>query len=93
MTEVDKQLMIKGIYKSFNYADYENKPVLGDFNFRNINWDDPTTKRNRCNDQDFIDTIQNNFLTQIMDLPARGDNILDLISTSDQKAQHNQRPN
>ena len=55
--------------------------LLGDFIFCNINPDDRKTRRNI--EQDSIDTIQDNFLAQDIDLATRGDNIVDLVFTSD----------
>ena len=55
--------------------------LLGDYNFWNISWEDNSTTKNI--EQDFVDTIQHNFFTQIMDSQTRGDNILDQAFTSD----------
>ena len=79
--EVVKPRMLEKICKSINTTDNENIMLLGDYNFRNINWEDNSTKRNI--DQEFVDTTQDNFLAQIMDSPTRGDNILDLAFTND----------
>ena len=73
--------MLEKICKSINATDNEHTMLLGDYNFRNINWEDSSTKRNI--DQEFVDTIQDNFFTQIMDSPTKGDNILDLAYTCD----------
>ena len=55
--------------------------LLGDFNFRNIDWN--TEQGSRKIEQDFIDTINDNLLHQIIDTPTRGDNILDLAFVGD----------
>ena len=55
--------------------------ILGDFNFRNINWENITGDREA---EEFLNTIQNNFLKQMITEPTRGNNILDLILTKNE---------
>ncbi|XP_070560220.1 uncharacterized protein [Ptychodera flava] len=50
--------------------------IVGDFNFPGIDW--PTQLSDK-HGEDFMDTIQDNFLVQYVDFPTRGNNCLDLI--------------
>ena len=52
--------------------------ILGDFNHGTINW---ATSEAEARDKDFLDTMQDCYLTQHI----RGDNILDLVFSSEQK--------
>ena len=74
--EVDEEEMLSRINQSINQIDIENTVLLGDFNFRNVDWQEETCTRTI--EQNFIDTINDNLLTQIVTEPTRGDNILDL---------------
>ena len=63
--------------------------VTGDFNFPCINWTDFSMKKgfNRNTIESakhFLNFIQNNLLSQIVNLPTRGENILDLCATNEQ---------
>ena len=63
-----------------------NLIIMGDFNYPDINW-----STNNCNSQaseQFVDTIHNMFLSQIVEQPTRGNTILDLILTSDTNMTH-----
>ena len=79
--EVDEEEMLNRINQSINLIDIENTVLLGDFNFRNIDWQEETCTRTI--EQNFIDTINDNLLTQIVTEPTRGDNILDLAFVAD----------
>ena len=54
--------------------------ILGDFNFPEIRWDDGIGMGGNA---EFLDTIEDNFLTQLVEDPTRGNNILDLVFVSD----------
>ena len=56
--------------------------MLGDFNHGTINW---ATSVAEARDQDFLDNMQDCYLTQHIREPTRGDNILDLVFSSEQK--------
>lgn len=55
--------------------------IIGDFNFPDIDWDSicGNTEGSRI----FISCVQDNFFTQLVDKATRGQNILDLILTTD----------
>jgi hypothetical protein len=57
------------------------KIVVGDFNFGSIDWD---TLHSGNDARDFVDLIQDCFLTQVVKKPTRGENILDLVLTSNE---------
>ena len=82
--EVDEDFMLEKINSSINAIDNQNVLLLGDFNFRNINWENETFTRPI--EQSFIDTINDNQLQQIIDIPTRGENILDLAFVGDASA-------
>lgn len=54
--------------------------VMGDFNFRNINWE---TGEGGGDSAKFLDVVNDLFLTQHVRKPTRGENILDLVFTSE----------
>ena len=58
----------------------QNIVVIGDFNFQNLNWRNVETldESHRV-----IKCIGNNFLTQVVKHPTRGENYLNLILCSD----------
>ena len=82
--EVDEEYMLHKIKSSIDEIDNQNVILLGDFNFRNINWRNNTCAREL--EQSFINCIEDNLLTQIVDEPTRGRNILDLAFVGDLSA-------
>ena len=70
--EYDK-LMINEINSACN----SNTLILGDFNLPTINWD--THEVNNEEGRLFMECCQDNFLTQFVEKPTRGKNILDLV--------------
>ncbi|XP_050709044.1 uncharacterized protein LOC126993921 [Eriocheir sinensis] len=58
---------------------YRNVCVIGDFNYRNIEWD---TLSGDQEAQDLLDVIQDSFLKQLIRTPTREENILDLLLTN-----------
>ena len=54
--------------------------ITGDYNYRNIDWKQLTCGSESDN---FLDTMQDCFPTQLVDKPAGKDNLLDLVITSD----------
>ena len=67
----------KIIYDEITKAARSNTTcVVGDFNYRNINWDNLTGD---IETEDFLDMVQDNFLYQHVREPTRGNNILDLV--------------
>ena len=71
--------MMEKINKSISKIDTTKVILAGDFNFRRINWES-CTATNKI-EKSFLDTLSDNLLTQIVDKPTRGNNILDLIIT------------
>ena len=57
---------------------YRQVCILGDFNFRNIDWGNITGDREA---EEFLNVVQNNFLKQVIREPTRQGNILDLVLT------------
>ena len=53
---------------------------MGDFNYRNIDWEHLNSD---FEGKDFLDIVQDNFMTQFIHNPTRGENILDLILGSE----------
>ncbi|KAK8741935.1 hypothetical protein OTU49_002018 [Cherax quadricarinatus] len=58
---------------------YENVVLMGDFNYRHIDWSNLT---GNLESGDFLDTIQDCFLKQFVTEPTRGNNLLDLVLAS-----------
>ena len=60
----------------------ENKQcvIIGDFNHRTIDWDIPRAEHA---DQEFLEAVQDCYLTQHVREPTRGENILDLILSTE----------
>ena len=61
---------------------YKNVIVCGDFNYPCINWN--LLHASTTSGQMFLDAILDSYLVQVIDKPTRGDNILDLILTSNE---------
>ena len=80
-TEEDEAQILEKINKSIDSIDTQNCLLLGDFNFRKIDWNSQTGTSTLENS--FIDTINDNCLTQIVTDPTRGNNILDLVFVGD----------
>ena len=61
----------------------ENKQcvIIGDFNHRTIDWDIPRAEHA---DQEFLEAVQDCYLTQHVREPTRGENILDLILSTEE---------
>ena len=54
---------------------------MGDFNYNDINWN--TLSGHSSNSQEFVETINDLFLTQHVKKATKGQNILDLIFSSE----------
>ena len=61
-------------------AAHQDCVILGDFNYPDINWE---TSIGHEENTEFLETIADSYLTQLVEDPTRGDNILDLVFTSD----------
>ena len=55
--------------------------ICGDFNHMSIDW---RTLQAGAEGESFVELVQDCFLTQHVDCPTRGDNILDLVLTSEE---------
>jgi len=71
----DRQLMITEIKNVCTKK--ENVILCGDFNYPGINWTTLHTDNNH--NQQFLDCVQDCFLTQLVTEATRGENILDLV--------------
>ena len=55
--------------------------IIGDFNHRTIDWDIPRAEHA---DQEYLEAVQDCYLTQCVREPTRGENILDLILSTEE---------
>jgi exonuclease III len=60
---------------------YDNLLIVGDFNLPNISWDSNNNAFG-ANEMSFVDALHDHYLSQIINIPTRGSNILDLVITS-----------
>lgn len=60
-------------------ARFRNLCIMGDFNYRNIDWSNNTGDNVS---EEFLELINDNFLRQLINEPTRENNILDLIITN-----------
>ena len=60
-------------------ARYNNVCIMGDFNYRGIDWNRVTGDGNA---EEFLNVIQNGFYQQLIREPTRQGNILDLVFTN-----------
>ncbi|XP_050792311.1 uncharacterized protein LOC127042868 [Gopherus flavomarginatus] len=73
--------MDRDLFNVFNEVNTKGKCVImGDFNFPDIDWRTSACKNNRG--QIFLDVIADGFLHQVVEVPTRGDAILDLVLVS-----------
>ena len=61
---------------------YSNILICGDFNFPKIRWKSPTVTSSGTDEIQFIDQLDDFYLTQLNTLPTRGSNVLDLVITN-----------
>ena len=69
------------LYSAIRLASAQQVLIMGDFNFPHINWSN--LESNDKSNKQFIDLIQDCYLTQHVLDPTRGSNILDLVLTSE----------
>ncbi len=67
------------ICNSIREIDNDNILLVGDFNLRDINWE--TWEASTAPSKQFLETLEENDLTQLVDKPTRGNNIIDLVIT------------
>ena len=60
---------------------YNNVCIMGHFNYKRIDWDSMTG--DRCSEE-FLNVVQNGFITQLVREPKRQGNILDLVFTNNE---------
>ena len=60
---------------------YNNVCIMGDFNYRGIDWDSMTGDRST---EEFLNVIQEGFFKQLVREPMRQGNILDLVFTNNE---------
>ena len=68
--------------------------IMGDFNFPNINWTTSICSPSHGREQHesgeaLLNFITHNMLSQLVDKPTRGTNILDLFLTNNERIIHN----
>ena len=80
----DERILEETIKKACNK--YKNVLITGDFNHGSINWN---TFEAKSDDKSFLDTTLECYLIQHVEEPTRGDNILDLVLSSNEQAVHN----
>ena len=77
------------LFETLKVVSDETVLIMGDFNFPNINWD--LKSAGNCSSNKFLDCIQDCFLWQHVDVATRGDNILDLVLSSEENIVENLR--
>ena len=66
-----------------NYCNFKMPVVVvGDFNYPNIDWSVPVNTGSMCSSL-FLTSILQNGLTQLVNLPTRGNHCIDLVMVSD----------
>ena len=68
------------LFNIINGVSSQDTIIMGDFNYPDISWDDGTAG---AKGRDFFNLLQDAFLHQHVLFPTRGDNILDLVLSSD----------
>ena len=68
---------------SLDTNDYYTVIFLGDFNYPAIRWIDESGFSNSVSgeDNDFVKLLMDNYIYQLVEVPTRGDKILDLVLT------------
>ena len=80
---------LNSLVQCISNKNYSHICLVGDFNYRNINWDKMTTSHNEnSTEAKFLDTVQNCFFHQHMELPTRrrgndDPSLLDLVFTNE----------
>ncbi len=64
---------------SISQIDNDNVLLMGDFNLRDIDW--AKWEATSASSTKFLDTLEENELTQLVDKPTRGKNLIDLVIT------------
>ena len=56
--------------------------LVGDFNLKNVDWNNRLILNNSNDYELFWDIVSDNFLIQMVSQPTRGNNVLDLVLTN-----------
>jgi hypothetical protein len=70
----------RALYSLLSKVSKDRLIVMGDFNFPELKWSQPESL---SDSHLFLKCLNDNFLEQLVDEPTRGNNILDLVITSD----------
>ncbi len=70
--------------KCANESRYKNIIILGDFNYPSIQWLDGSGFSDISTDSNFTDVLQEFGLFQLVNSPTRGQNVLDLLLTTNE---------
>ena len=79
--EKDEVSILQKICDGINRIDTTNCILVGDFNFRQINWETLEASSPLANK--FLDCVMDNCLSQVVDQPTRHLNLLDLVLVGD----------
>ena len=72
--------MLKTLFDSVGQVQHDLLIIVGDFNCPDINWNTMTCA---SSSQFLLDSVLDNFLTQMVNKPTRDDHILDLVFVND----------
>ena len=72
---------IKSLFEQISHYSNYRTMVMGDFNYGDINWEE---KESGPHGKEFLELVEDCFLYQNVLLPTRGNNILDLVLSSEQ---------
>ena len=73
-------MLLSSLFEHVRDANFDFQAIVGDFNCPFIDWNfmiGPSST------QFLLDSCLDNFLTQLVDTPTRGDHILDLVLVND----------
>ena len=84
--ELGGEQTLDRICNSLNAVDTDNSIIVGDFNFRDINWD--LCEAPSALSKKFLSCIEDNLLFQLVEKPTRGKNILDMLLTGNPDIVH-----
>mgnify|MGYP006048081585 CR=1 FL=1 len=76
----------EALFKLLNKASKEKYLIMGDFNFASLNWSRASTL---VDSHPFLKCINDNFLIQCVEENTRGNNMLDLIFTTEENMVEN----
>lgn len=70
------------LYESISSVKSKYSIIIGDFNFRQLRWG-RLDQNSSIDRHPFVECLDDNYLSQVVDKPTRGENYLDLLLTSD----------